>query len=62
MGFLNWLFKDQIGYISAHVVVVFLFVFYYFLIPDYWFLSSLLTVVVWGAISIYLSARKKKRN
>lgn len=58
MTFLSAFFKELLEDLSVYVIVIFLFVFYYFLVPDYWFLCSILTIIVWGAFRIFMSGRK----
>ncbi|PZL85666.1 hypothetical protein FJP62_10530 [Pantoea vagans] len=62
MRFFSAFIRGQLGYISAHVIAICLFLFYYFVIPDYWFLCTLLTIVTGGAISIYRATKNKKKH
>lgn len=60
MNFLLSFFKDVFGYISIYMVVILLFVFYYFTIPEYWFLCSILTIITFGGVKVFLSVCKSK--
>lgn len=60
MGFIPAFIKGQLGYIGAHAIVIFLFLFYYIIIPDYWFLCTFFTIIIWGGVSIYLSIKKER--
>lgn len=58
MNLLFVFFKDVASYFSVSVIVVFLFVFYYFIIPDYWFLCSILTIILGGGIRVFLLSKR----
>ena len=58
MTFLSAFFKELPEDLSVYIIVIFLFVFYYFFVPDYWFLCSILTIIAWGAFRIFMSVRK----
>ena len=60
MNFLLSFFKYFFCYISIYIVVILLFVFYYFTIPGYWFLCSVLTIIIFGGVKVFLSVCKKK--
>lgn len=60
MTFFSSFFKELLGDAAVYAVVIFLFVFYYFVVPDYWFLCSFFTIIAWGAFRIFISARSKK--
>lgn len=60
MKFFSVLFRGVLEDLIAHAVVIFLFVFYYFVFPDYWFLCSFLTIIVAGAIKVFRSYKAKK--
>ena len=45
-GFICRFFENIIYDFSINVTVLALFIFYYFLMPDYWFLCSIFTLVV----------------
>lgn len=49
--------KDTASDLIVNVAVIILFVFYYFVVPDYWFLSSVLTIVAVGAFRIFFSKK-----
>ncbi|RTF49606.1 hypothetical protein, partial [Serratia marcescens] len=51
--FFSSFFKEILEDLTVYTVVIFLFVFYYFVVPDFWFLCSLLTILIAGAIKIY---------
>jgi len=53
MKILLYFLKDTASDFIVNMVVIFLFVFYYFVVPDYWFLSSLLTIVAVGTVRIF---------
>ena len=59
MSFFSWLFKEILEVLTIYVINILLFVFYYFVVPDYWFLCSLLTFVIFSAINIYCAYKKK---
>lgn len=60
MRIFSVLFRGVLEDLIAHAVVIFLFIFYYFVFPDYWFLCSLLTIIAAGAIKIFRSHKEKK--
>lgn len=57
MKILLYFLKDTASDLIVNMVVIFLFVFYYFVVPDYWFLSSLLTIVAVGTVRIFFSKK-----
>nr|WP_244316914.1 hypothetical protein [Mixta theicola] len=59
MNFLSSFLKELIDDLKVYVIVISLFVFYYFVVPKYWFLCSVITVVVWGAFKIFFLKRNK---
>jgi len=61
-SFLQRFLKDTFSYLSITAIVVLLFLFYYFVIPDYWFLCSVLTIVIAAAVEIYLYCQKKSNR
>lgn len=58
MRFLSSFFKEILEDVTVYTVVIFLFVFYYFVVPDFWFLCSLLTILIVGAIKFYRAHKK----
>lgn len=58
MRFFSSFFKEILEDLTVYAVVIFLFVFYYFVVPDFWFLCSLLTILIVGAIKIYKAHKK----
>ena len=61
-SFLQRFLKDTVSYLSITAIVVLLFLFYYFVIPDYWFLCSVLTIIIAAAVEIYLYSQKKNKR
>lgn len=59
MAFILSVIKDMLGYVAVYAVVILLFVLYYFAVQKYWFLCSVLTIIIFGVIRIFASARKK---
>ncbi|AXF75142.1 hypothetical protein AV903_01855 [Erwinia tracheiphila] len=53
MRLLSLFFKEILEGLTVYAIVMFLFVFYYFVVPDYWFLCSLLTILIFGAIRFF---------
>lgn len=58
MSMFSSFFKEILEDLTVYAVVVLLFVFYYLVVPDYWFLCSLLTILIFAAVKI-LRAYKK---
>lgn len=58
MSFLSAFFKEILEDLIAYAIVIFLFVFYYFVVPDYWFLSGLMTIFVVGAVRFFRVYKK----
>lgn len=58
MRFFSSFFKEILEDLTVYTVIILLFVFYYFVFPDFWFLSSLLTILIYGAIKIYKAHKK----
>ncbi len=58
-NFFSRFFKEMFSGVITNVIVILLFVFFYFTIPDYWFLCSLFTVIVYVCIDIYAYHKKK---
>lgn len=59
MSMFSSFFKEILEDLTVYAVVVLLFVFYYLVVPDYWFLCSLLTILIFAAVKI-LRAYKKQ--
>lgn len=59
MSFLSSFLKPLLEDLTVYALIILLFVFYYFAVPDYWFLCSILTVIAWGIFRIFLAGRKK---
>jgi len=59
MSLLSSFFKEILEDLTVYTVVIFLFVFYYFVVPDYWFLSSLLTILIFGAVKVFRAHKNK---
>jgi len=53
MSMFSSFFKEILEDLTVYAVVVFLFVFYYLVFPDYWFLCSLLTILIFAAVKIF---------
>lgn len=60
MRFIPKFITGSVGYIGAHAIIIFLFLFYYFIFPDYWFLCTFFTVIIWGGVSVYFAIRKER--
>ncbi|SCC57049.1 hypothetical protein GA0061070_10395 [Kosakonia oryziphila] len=58
MRFLSSFFKEILEDLTVYTVIIFLFIFYYFVVPDFWFLCSLLTILIAGAIKVYRAHKK----
>jgi len=54
------LFKDTATYLGICLAVLFLFFFYYFAVPDYWFLCSVLTIIIAAVLELIFWSRRKK--
>nr|AWH59639.1 hypothetical protein [Edwardsiella tarda] len=52
--------KDTFSYLGVCVVVISLFVFYYFTLADYWFLCSVLTIVLAGVCKVFFISKKRR--
>jgi len=62
MRLLNGSFlKEFFSGVFTNIVVVLLFVFFYFFIPDYWFLCSLLTLIIYGCVDVFIYKKKRKK-
>lgn len=59
MSLLSSFFKEILEDLTVYTVVIFLFVFYYFVVPDYWFLCSLLTILIFGAVKVFRAYKNK---
>lgn len=54
--------KEFFSGIFVNIVIVLLFIFFYFFIPDYWFLCSLLTLIIYGCVDVFLYQKKKRKK
>lgn len=53
------LFKEILEDLTVYAVIILNFAFYYFVVPDYWFLCSLLTIFIFGAIKVFREHKNK---
>jgi len=60
--FLRVFIKDILSYLSISIVVLLLFVVYYFTIPSYWFLCSLVTIFIAAIFDIFVLSKKKNKS
>lgn len=60
--FVNIFIKDTVSYLSTILYVILLFLFYYLIIPEYWFLCTLLTIIAFGALKILYFAKRKNKQ
>ncbi|AUX71138.1 hypothetical protein [Erwinia pyrifoliae] len=61
-SFFQAFLKDMASYLSINVIVIVLFAFYYFVVPDYWLLCSVLTLVIAAVVEIFIIANKKRKT
>lgn len=61
LNVLRLLFRDVVEDFFIYLKLFFLFVIFYFLVPDYWFLCSVLTVVIVGGVRVYTSVKKNEK-
>lgn len=59
MSFFSSFFKEILEDLTAYAVIIFLFVFYYFVVPDFWFLCSLLTILIFGVVNVFRAYKNK---
>ncbi|KLE94894.1 hypothetical protein YA22_07930 [Klebsiella aerogenes] len=58
MSCLSSFFKETINNLKVYVIIISLFTFYYFAIPEYWFLCSIFTIIIYGIIKIVIASKK----
>jgi len=61
-NFLIALFKDTFSYISISIAVVILFIAYYLIFPGYWFLCSILTILIVAVFDIFIFSKRRKKD
>lgn len=59
MSFFSSFFKEILEDLTVYTVIILLFVFYYFVVPEYWFLCGLLTILIFGAIKVFRTYKNK---
>jgi len=59
MGFITTFIKDQLGYIGAHAIVIFLFCFTILLFPIIGFYVHF-SQLLFGVVSVYIFPLKRK--
>lgn len=59
MSFFSSFFKEILEDLTVYAVIILIFVFYYLVVPDYWFLCSLLTILIFGAIKVFRAHKNK---
>ncbi|RNT35249.1 hypothetical protein B9037_005805 [Klebsiella aerogenes] len=62
MSCLSSFFKEILNDLKVYVIIISLFTFYYFAIPEFWFLCSIFTIIIYGVIKIVIASRKSNKG
>ena len=62
MPCLSPFFKEILNDLKVYVIIISLFTFYYFAIPEYWFLCSIVTIIIYGIIKIVIASKKSNKG
>lgn len=62
MPCLSLFFKEILNDLKVYVIIISLFTFYYFAIPRYWFLCSIVTIIIYGIIKIVIASKKSNKG
>ena len=54
--------KEILNDLKVYVIIISLFTFYYFTIPGYWFLCSIVTIIIYGIIKIVIASKKSNKG
>lgn len=59
MSFFSFVFRGLKEYFLIEVLVLVVFIFYFFVFPEYWFLCSFFTFVIGGGVYLFTGNNKK---
>lgn len=59
MRFLSFIFRGLCDYFIPQILILAVFVFYFFIVPDYWFLCSFFTFIIGSGIYLFIGYKNK---